>query len=92
MADRPKFRGVIRYWRPERAAGLAVIDISSDAADTLGGLRQMKVSGSLHQTPFVSNTMPAGGGILALTVSRTMLDAVEVQVGDAVEVEVERIV
>jgi len=92
MADRPKFRGVIRYWRPERAAGLADIDISSDAADTLGGLRQMKVSGSLNGTPFDSNTMPAGGGILALTVSRTMLDAAGVQVGDAVEVEVERIV
>ncbi len=35
--------------------------------------------------------MPAGGGRLALSVSRRMLDAVRLSVGDEGDVEIERI-
>jgi uncharacterized protein DUF1905 len=91
VADRGQFTGKIRYWSPERQGGLAVVDIDVDVAAGLGGLRQMKVRGSLNGTEFTSNTMPAGGGRLALSVSRKMLDAAGLQVGDEAPIEIERI-
>jgi len=39
---------------------------------------------------FVSNTMPAGGGVLALSVSKKLLDSAGLNVGDAAEIEIER--
>jgi hypothetical protein len=89
--DRAQFRGVVRYFRPERAVGLAVIDIPADMAAALGGLKQMRVRGTLNGTEFTSNTMPAGGGVLALSVSRRMLDAGGLHVGDQADVEIERV-
>ena len=83
-----RFRGKIRYFRPEKAAGLAVIDIPATVARTLGGLKQMRVKGSLNRVPFESNTMPAGGGVLALSVSKKMLDGAGLQVGDSASVEI----
>ena len=90
MAERRRFRGTVRYFRPEKAAGLAVIDIPADVAATLGGLKQMRVAGTLNDTEFTSNTMPAGGGVLALSVSKKLLDAAELTVGDEATVEIER--
>jgi hypothetical protein len=84
------FRGVVRYFRPEQGSGLAVIDIPAEVADGLGGLRQMKVRGSLNNTEFASNVMPAGGGVLALSVSKKLLGAAGAAVGDEVTVEIER--
>jgi Domain of unknown function (DUF1905) len=89
MAERRRFRGTVRYFRPEKAAGLAVIDIPGDVAATLGGLKQMRVAGTLNDTEFTSNTMPAGGGVLALSVSKKLLDAVGLAVGDEATVELE---
>jgi hypothetical protein len=37
------FRATIRYWRPERASGLAVADIPNDYSAPLGGLKQTRV-------------------------------------------------
>jgi uncharacterized protein DUF1905 len=91
MADRLTFRGTIRYWRPERAAGLAVVDIPADIATALGGLKQMRVRGVLGGAGYTSSTMPAGGGRLALSVSRKMLDAAGLSVGDEGEFEIEKI-
>jgi hypothetical protein len=90
MADRARFHGRIRFFRPERAAGLAVIDIPADVTAGLGGLKQMRVRGALNGTEFASNTMPAGGGVLALSVSRKILAASGLSVGDEAEVEIER--
>ena len=90
MASRSRFKGTIRYFRPERAAGLAVIEIPKDVAVVLGGLKQMRVHGTLNGVDFTSNTMPAGGGILALSVSRKLLDAARLDVGDKAEIELER--
>ena len=58
---RRKFRGRVRYFRPEAASGLAVVDI------------------------------PAGGGVLALGVSKKLLDASGLKVGDSAEVEIQRL-
>ena len=87
MAER--FRGSVRYFRPEKASGLTVIDIPASVAKSLGGLKQMKVRGSINGVAFESNTMPAGGGVLALSASKKMLDSAGLKVGDSVQVEIE---
>ena len=86
-----RFRGKVRYFRPEKASGLAVIDIPGAAARELGGLKQMKVKGRLNGVEYASNTMPAGGGVLALSVSRKLLEAAGLKVGDTTAVEIERV-
>jgi hypothetical protein len=91
VGDRQAFKATVRYWRPEQAAGLAVIDLPPDVAAALGGLKQMRVAGAINGTPFTSNTMPAGAGRLAMSMSRKLLDSVQAAVGDEVEVEVGRL-
>lgn len=91
MSGRERFRGQVRYFRPEKASGLAVIDIPASITATLGGLKQMKVRGSLNDVEFTSNTMPAGGGVLALSVNRKLLDSAGLGVGDSATVEIERL-
>jgi hypothetical protein len=88
LMDPVRFTGHIRYWRPEREAGLAVVDVPADAVPTLGGLRQVRVHGRINAVDFVSNTMPAGGGRLALSVSKAMMAAAGVGVGQAAEFEI----
>ena len=89
MTDR--FRGKVRYFRPETASGLAVIDIPEEVTARLGGLKQMRVRGVLNGAKFTSNTMPAGGGMLALSVSKKLLGEAKLGVGDSAQVEIERI-
>lgn len=86
-----KFQTTIRYWRPEQTGGLAVADIPSEHITALGGLKQQRVRGTINGTEFVSNVMPAGGGRLALSVSKTMMRAGEVSVGVEAEFEIERL-
>ena len=50
----------------------------------------MRVAGKLNGVEFRSNTMPAGGGVLALSVSRKLLDEAGLKVGDTAEIEVAR--
>ncbi|HSS61254.1 MAG TPA: DUF1905 domain-containing protein [Candidatus Limnocylindrales bacterium] len=90
MADRSSFKAKVRYFRPEAASGLAVLDIPPAVAKSLGGLKQMKVAGRLNGVEFRSNTMPAGGGVLALSLSRKLLDSAGLKVGDAATVEIAR--
>ena len=81
-------RVVIRRWKPGATGGLAVADLPAEVAIALGGLRQRRVTGTLNGAPFTSSVMPAGGGILCLSVSQAMLKAAGVALGDEVEVEV----
>ena len=83
------FRGTVRYFRLEKASGLAVIDIPPKVAAALGGLKQMKVRGTVKGVAYESNTMPAGGGVLALSVSKKMLQEAGLKVGDSAQVEIE---
>ena len=83
-----KFAGAIRLWNPEKASGLAVIDIPAESASSLGGLKQQHVEGTINAAAFGSNVMPAGGGRLALSVSRAMMKAGGVAIGDAAEIEI----
>jgi hypothetical protein len=84
-----KFRAAVRYFRPEKASGLAVADIPADVASALGGLKQQRVHGTINGAKYASNVMPAGGGRLAVSVSKAMMTAGAVTVGDEAEFEIE---
>ena len=86
--DPVRFAGTIRYWDPAKGSGLAVIDIPAEHVPDLGGLRQQRVRGSLAGAAFASNVMPAGGGHLALSVSKAMLSAAHLAVGDRADIEI----
>jgi uncharacterized protein DUF1905 len=90
-AMRKQFRGKVRYFRPDQASGLAVIDIPAAVAKELGGLKQMKVRGALNGVDYTSNVMPAGGGVLALSVGKKLLESAGLKVGENAEVEIERL-
>jgi hypothetical protein len=83
-----RFSGQIRYWNPERSSGLAVVDVPAQQVETLGGLKQQRVRGTIAAADFASNVMPAGGGRLALSVSKAMMKAAGVAVGDEAEFEI----
>jgi hypothetical protein len=83
-----RFSGQIRYWDPERASGLAVVDVPAQQVEALGGLKQQRVRGTIAAADFASNVMPAGGGRLALSVSRAMMKAAGLAVGDVAELEI----
>lgn len=85
------FRATIRYWTPERNSGLAVADVPSERIAELGGLKQMRVQGTINGVAYTSNVMPAGAGRLALSVSQKMMAAAGASVGDEVELDIERI-
>jgi Domain of unknown function (DUF1905) len=89
MTNTEAFSAVIRRWKPGATSGLAVIDLPADRAEALGGLKQLRVRGALNGHEFASNTMPAGGGVLAMSVSKQMMKTAGVEVGDTVEVQVE---
>jgi Domain of unknown function (DUF1905) len=86
--DPIRFIGHIRYWNPEKASGLAVSDVPAEHVAALGGLKQQRVRGIIGGADFASNVMPAGGGRLALSVSKAMMSAAGVGVGDRTEIEI----
>jgi hypothetical protein len=83
-----RFTAPIRYWNPEKASGLAVADVPPEQVASLGGLKQQRVRGSLAGAPFASSVMPAGGGRLALSVSKAMMKAGGLDVGDEAAFEI----
>ena len=84
------FRGTVRYFRAEQGSGLAVVDIPPEVATSLGGLKQMRVTVTVNGQEFHSNTMPAGGGTLSLSLSQKLLDAAGLRVGSEGSFEVKR--
>ncbi|HET9084251.1 MAG TPA: DUF1905 domain-containing protein [Candidatus Limnocylindrales bacterium] len=89
MADDPPFRSTVRYFRPEKASGLTIADIPPDVKARLGGLKQLRVRAIVNGKEFTSNTMPAGGGQLALSLSKAILKECGLAVGDDAEFEIE---
>jgi hypothetical protein len=65
--------GSLRTWTP----------CSSAHVEALGGLKQQRVHGTIGPAEFTSSVMPAGGGRLALSVSKAMMQSAGVTVGDA---------
>jgi hypothetical protein len=83
-------KSTIRRWKPGAAGGLAVADLPPKVESALGGLKQMRVRGTLNGADFASSVMAAGGGVLCLSVSKAMMSAAGVDVGDEVSIAVER--
>lgn len=84
------FRGRIRHWREDPPGGLAVIDIPAGDVAGLGGRRQYRVAATIDGTPFTGSTMLVAGGGFCVGVSRSVLRAAGVAVGDEVDVTVAR--
>jgi hypothetical protein len=91
MNDRRQFRATVRYFRPEKASGLTVVDVPADVTTQLGGLKQLRVRAIVNGRDFTSNTMPAGGGVLALSLNKQILKECGLSVGDEAEFEIERL-
>jgi len=85
------FAATVRFWDEEKQRGLAVLDVPAEHVDALGGLRQQRVHGTLNGAGFTSNVMPAGGGRLALSVSKALMKAAGTAVGDRAEVAIVRV-
>jgi len=86
--DPVRFETRIRHWNPEKGSGLAVADIPAEHHLALGGLRQQRVTGTVNGAAFTSNVMPAGGGRLALSVSKAMRQLAGAGIGDGISVEI----
>jgi hypothetical protein len=86
-----RFAARIRHWNEEKGSGLAVVDIPAEHIRAIGGLKQQRVNGRIGGADFTSNVMPAGGGRLALSVSKAMMGAARVGVGDVAELEITRV-
>jgi len=84
------FRGRIRRWNEEKPGGLAVIDIPAELVEGLGGRRQMRMTGALNGSAFTGSTMLVAGGGFCVGVSRAALRGAGVDIGDEVDVELER--
>jgi Domain of unknown function (DUF1905) len=54
-----RFTGQIRFWNPERASGLAVVDIPAADVEALGGLKQQRVHGRIGAVDFTREPAPA---------------------------------
>jgi hypothetical protein len=83
-----RFTAAVRYWDPAKGGGLAVADVPAEHIQALGGLRQQRVTGTINDRPFTSSVMPAGGGRLALSVSKQMLKDARSSVGDRIAIEI----
>jgi hypothetical protein len=91
MTEVPTFRAAVRFFRPEQASGLAVVDVPPEVTATLGGLKQQRVRATVNGREFTSNTMPAGGGKLALSLNRQILEDCSLSVGDEATFSIERL-
>jgi Domain of unknown function (DUF1905) len=82
-----QFTSKIRYWNEDMQRGLAVADIPARFVEALGGRRQMRVSGTLNNSPFSGATMLVAGGGFCIGVAKEALRRAEVTVGDKVTLD-----
>lgn len=80
-----RFRSVIEA----ATGGGAAAKIPPDITAALGGLKQMRITGTLNGTPFRSSTMPYRGAFY-LGVHKATREAAGVEIGDEVELELTR--
>jgi hypothetical protein len=71
-------------------AGGAFVLVPREIATALGGLKQMRVIGTLNGVPYQSSTMPYGGRGLFIGVHKATREAAAIEMGDLVEVVVQR--
>jgi hypothetical protein len=80
-----QFRAVVESAR----GGGAVALIPDHVTAELGGLRQMRVTGTLNGTPFRSSTMPYRGGFY-VGLHKASRSAAGVEIGDEVDITLAR--
>ena len=85
MNEEHRFTSVIE---PATGGGAAA-RIPPDVAEKLGGLKQMRITGTLNGTPFRSSTMPYRGAFY-LGVHKAVREAAGVEIGDEVDLAVVR--
>lgn len=90
MAEKVEFRGLVRRFRADAPAGLAVVDVPADRVGPLGGRRQYRVSGTLNGTPYTGSAMLVAGGGFCVAVSKAALEAGGAAIGDEVSLAIER--
>jgi NaMN:DMB phosphoribosyltransferase len=84
-----RFRGNVRRWRDDSPGGLSVVDVPAEMVETLGGRRQMRVTGTCNGAAFAGSTMLVAGGGFCVGVSKATLKAAGAAVGDEVEFWIE---
>lgn len=85
MGETHRFRAVVEGAR----GGGAVALIPEDVTTQLGGLKQMRVIGSLNGVPMKTSTMPYRGAFY-VGVHKATREAAGVSIGDEVEIELAR--
>ena len=86
MADEHRFTAELEAAR----AGGAFVLVPREIATALGGLKQMRVIGTLNGVPYQSSTMPYGGRGLFIGVHKATREAAGIEMGDLLEVVVQR--
>jgi len=71
-------------------AGGAMVLVPDEVAQALGGLKQMRVVGTVNGVPYQSSTMPYGDRGLFMGVHKATRAAAAVEFGDTVQVTVAR--
>lgn len=84
MSEKHRFRTVIEQ---ARGPGAAVAVVPPEVVAGLGGLKQMRVLGTLNGIAFSSSTFPWLGRELYLGLHKATRTAAGVGVGDEVEIE-----
>lgn len=87
MPERLRFRSVIEQ---AQGPGATVALVSPEAAEALGGLKQMRVFGWLNGVEFKTSTYPWRGEGLYVGVPKAAREAAGVGLGDEVELELLR--
>jgi hypothetical protein len=92
MSQRPPASPTHRFTAQLEAAraGGAVVLVPPDVATALGGLKQMRVFGTVNGIDYRSSTMPYGGRGLFMGVHKATREAAGVEFGDTVEIEITR--
>jgi bifunctional DNA-binding transcriptional regulator/antitoxin component of YhaV-PrlF toxin-antitoxin module len=83
---RQRFTGTIEAGR----GGGAFVVIPEKVLTALGGGNRFRVTGTLGGAAFESSTMGMGGGRVCLGVHKATREAAGVDVGDRVEIEIDR--
>ena len=86
MAETHRFTAELEAAR----AGGAMVLVPDEIARALGGLKQMRVVGTVNGVAYQSSTMPYGGRGLFMGVHKATREAAAVAFGDRVEVEIAR--
>ena len=86
MAETHRFTAELEAAR----AGGAMVLVPDEVARAIGGLKQMRVVGTLNGVPYQSSTMPYGGRGLFMGVHKATRAAAAVEFGDTVQVTVAR--